>query len=113
MGPRDGLQNEPGIVPTDVKIEFINKLSKSGLKSIEVTSFVSPKWIPQMSDNKEVLQQITKLPQVNYPVLVPNMKGLEGAVSMGIMLSYFIEMLIFRDEGKSVFKEKILASVKT
>lgn len=82
VGPRDGLQNEPVIVPTDVKIELIDRLSKSGLKSIEVTSFVSPKWVPQMSDHAEVLQRITKYPDVNYSVLVPNMKGLAAAVSV-------------------------------
>jgi hydroxymethylglutaryl-CoA lyase len=69
-------------VPTDVKIELIDKLSKSGLKSVEVTSFVSPKWVPQMSDHVEVLQRITKYPGVTYSVLVPNMKGLTGAVSI-------------------------------
>jgi len=82
VGPRDGLQNEPGFVPTDVKVELIDKLCRSGLKSIEVTSFVSPKWVPQMSDHAEVLQHITKYPDVNYSVLVPNMKGLAGAVSI-------------------------------
>lgn len=81
VGPRDGLQNEPSIVPTDVKVELIDKLSRSGLKSIEVTSFVSPKWVPQMSDHTEILQRITKYPEVNYSVLVPNMKGLARAVS--------------------------------
>lgn len=83
VGPRDGLQNEPVIVPTDIKIELIDRLYKSGLKSIEVTSFVSPKWVPQMSDNAEVLQRITEYPDVNYSVLVPNMKGLAGAVEAG------------------------------
>ncbi|XP_021915707.1 hydroxymethylglutaryl-CoA lyase, mitochondrial isoform X4 [Zootermopsis nevadensis] len=83
VGPRDGLQNEPSIVPTDVKVELIDKLSRSGLKSIEVTSFVSPKWVPQLSDHAEVLQRITKYPEVNYSVLVPNMKGLAGAVEAG------------------------------
>jgi len=82
VGPRDGLQNEPVVVPTDVKIELIDRLARSGLKSIEVTSFVSPKWVPQMSDNAEVLKRITKYPDVNYPVLVPNMRGLAGAVSV-------------------------------
>ncbi|XP_044256416.1 hydroxymethylglutaryl-CoA lyase, mitochondrial [Tribolium madens] len=83
VGPRDGLQNEPTHVPTDVKIEFINKLSESGLQSIEVTSFVSPKWVPQMGDNSEVFTKIDKKPSISYPVLVPNVKGLEAAVSVG------------------------------
>ncbi|EFA11247.2 hydroxymethylglutaryl-CoA lyase, mitochondrial [Tribolium castaneum] len=83
VGPRDGLQNEPTHVPTDVKIEFINKLSETGLQSIEVTSFVSPKWVPQMGDNTEVFTKIAKKPSISYPVLVPNVKGLEAAVSVG------------------------------
>jgi hydroxymethylglutaryl-CoA lyase len=93
VGPRDGLQNEPVIVPTDIKIELINRLYKSGLKSIEVTSFVSPKWVPQMSDNAEVLQRITEYPDVNYSVLVPNMKGLAGAVSV-IYLQHLVKRLM-------------------
>ncbi|KAG8265867.1 3-hydroxymethyl-3-methylglutaryl-CoA lyase [Homalodisca vitripennis] len=81
VGPRDGLQNEPISVPTEVKIEFINRLSQTGLKVIEATSFVSPKWVPQMADHSSVLQGITRKPGVSYPVLVPNLKGLEAAVS--------------------------------
>lgn len=80
VGPRDGLQNEPKILSADVKIEFINKLSETGLRNIEVTSFVSPKWIPQMADNSQVFKGITKKPGVDYPVLIPNMKGFESAV---------------------------------
>merc|ERR1711962_1983341 len=60
VGPRDGLQNEPGVVPTEVKVEFINKLSDAGLQVIEATSFVSPKWVPQMSDHVEVMKQIKR-----------------------------------------------------
>ncbi|CAL4086936.1 unnamed protein product, partial [Meganyctiphanes norvegica] len=81
VGPRDGLQNEKEIVPTDVKIEFINKLSQTGLKSIEVTSFVSPKWVPQMADHSEVLSRIKRVQGISYPVLTPNTKGLMAAVS--------------------------------
>ncbi|KOC71016.1 Hydroxymethylglutaryl-CoA lyase, mitochondrial, partial [Habropoda laboriosa] len=84
VGPRDGLQNEKNIVPTNVKIEFINKLSESGLKNIEVTSFVSPKWVPQMADNAQVFQEINKKPNISYPVLVPNLKGLEDALKVGV-----------------------------
>lgn len=97
VGPRDGLQNEPINVPTDVKIALINKLSETGLTTIEVTryltlftadsfnynqfySFVSPKWVPQMADNTEVFNGITKKAGVSYPVLTPNVKGLESAV---------------------------------
>ncbi|KAJ9593384.1 hypothetical protein L9F63_015088, partial [Diploptera punctata] len=107
VGPRDGLQNEPEIVPTEAKIEFINRLSKSGLKSIEATSFVSPKWIPQMSDNSEVLQQITKVPDVNYPVLVPNMKGLTSAIEAGAT-----EIAIFGAVSETFTKKNINCTIE-
>lgn len=80
VGPRDGLQNEAKTVPTAAKIDFINQLSETGLSVIEVTSFVSPKWIPQLADHSDVFQGITKQPNVSYPVLVPNVKGLEDAL---------------------------------
>lgn len=83
VGPRDGLQNEKQILPAQVKIDFINQLSNSGLSVIEATSFVSPKWIPQLADSTEVFQGIDKKPNVNYPVLVPNMQGLEAAIAAG------------------------------
>src|SRR5580704_8610979 len=83
VSPRDGLQNEKQTIPTEIKIEFINQLSDSGLSVIEATSFVSPKWIPQLADNSEVLKGIQKKPNVSYPVLVPNLKGLEDAVAAG------------------------------
>jgi hydroxymethylglutaryl-CoA lyase len=81
MGPRDGLQNEPGTVSTDVKVELVNRLSDAGFASIETGSFVSPKWVPQMADTAEVMARIRRKPGVSYPVLVPNMKGLEGALA--------------------------------
>ncbi|KAK5639700.1 hypothetical protein RI129_012192 [Pyrocoelia pectoralis] len=84
VGPRDGLQNEKSIVPAAVKVDFINRLSRTGLKSIEVTSFVSPKWVPQMGDNTEVFKAIDKMTGISYPVLVPNIKGLESAVKVGV-----------------------------
>lgn len=83
VGPRDGLQNEPKIVPAAVKIELINRLSKTGLKTIEATSFVSAKWVPQMGDNAEVLKGITKVEGISYPVLTPNLKGFEAALDAG------------------------------
>jgi len=83
VGPRDGLQNEPGVVPTAVKIELIDRLSEAGLPVIEATSFVSPRWVPQMADNAQVMKGITRKPGVSYPVLVPNMKGLESALAAG------------------------------
>ncbi|XP_069678533.1 hydroxymethylglutaryl-CoA lyase, mitochondrial isoform X2 [Periplaneta americana] len=106
VGPRDGLQNEPVIVPTEVKVELINKLSKSGLKSIEVTSFVSPKWVPQMSDHTEVFRSITQYPDVNYPVLVPNMKGLAGALEVGAK-----EIAIFGAVSETFTKKNINCTV--
>lgn len=84
VGPRDGLQNEATPVPTDVKIEFIDRLSDTGLPVIEATSFVSPKWVPQLADGAEVFQRIKKKPGVIYPVLVPNKKGLEAAIAAGV-----------------------------
>ncbi|KAI9487710.1 MAG: hypothetical protein EXX96DRAFT_554351 [Benjaminiella poitrasii] len=83
VGPRDGLQNEKVLVPAKVKIELIERLAKNGVPVVEATSFVSPKWVPQMGDNKEVLQSITKKPDVFYPVLTPNLKGLDAAIEAG------------------------------
>lgn len=83
MGPRDGLQNEPGVVPVEVKVELINRLSDAGLPSVEAGSFVSPKWVPQMADTDKVMAAIRRKPGVSYPVLVPNMKGLEAAMAVG------------------------------
>lgn len=80
VGPRDGLQNEKEPVPAAVKIELVHRLQDAGLKEIEVTSFVSPKWVPQMGDNTEVMAGIRRKPGVRYSVLVPNMKGLEAAL---------------------------------
>lgn len=84
VGPRDGLQNEPRQVPTDIKIEFINQLSATGLSVIETTSFVSPKWIPQLADHIDVYSGITKKSAASYPVLIPNVKGFEEALALGV-----------------------------
>ncbi|MFP5323402.1 MAG: hydroxymethylglutaryl-CoA lyase [Gammaproteobacteria bacterium] len=81
VGPRDGLQNEKQPVPATVKIELVHRLQAAGLKEIEVTSYVSPKWVPQMADNHEVMQGITRVPGVRYSVLTPNLKGYESAVA--------------------------------
>jgi len=81
VGPRDGLQNEKAPVPAAVKIELVQRLQDAGLTEIEVTSFVSPKWVPQMADNAEVMAGIRRKPGVRYSVLTPNMKGFEAAVS--------------------------------
>jgi hydroxymethylglutaryl-CoA lyase len=88
VSPRDGLQNESKFVPTEDKIEFISLLAETGLPSIEATSFVSPIWIPQMSDNQNIMQCINKelvprFPEVDFVVLTPNMKGLKNAINAG------------------------------
>jgi hydroxymethylglutaryl-CoA lyase len=80
VGPRDGLQNEKQPVSAAHKIELVHRLQAAGLKEIEVTSFVSPKWVPQMADNTEVMAGIQRQPGVRYSVLTPNMKGLEAAL---------------------------------
>lgn len=84
VGPRDGLQNEPAFVPTESKIELINLLSESGLRQIEVTSFVSTKAIPQLADNEIVYSSIKKHPQVSYSALIPNEKGFIRALEVGV-----------------------------
>ncbi|MCP5227834.1 hydroxymethylglutaryl-CoA lyase [Accumulibacter sp.] len=87
VGPRDGLQNEAQIVPAAIKIELIERLVDAGLPAIEVTSFVSPKWVPQMADNAEVLRAVLsssrRRPEVSYPVLTPNLKGFDAAIEAG------------------------------
>lgn len=91
VGPRDGLQNESSFIQTKDKIEWINLLSDTGLKYIEVTSFVNPSWIPSLSDAESVAKQISKSPEVTYAALVPNMKGLNRAIENGIdEISVFI-----------------------
>ena len=81
VGPRDGLQNEKQPVPADVKIELVRRLQAAGLREIEVTSYVSPKWVPQMADNHEVMAGITRQAGVRYSVLTPNLKGFEAALA--------------------------------
>jgi hydroxymethylglutaryl-CoA lyase len=81
VGPRDGLQNEKEPVPAEIKIGLVHRLQDAGLKEIEVTSFVSPKWVPQMADNAQVMAGIQRKPGVRYSVLTPNMKGFEAAVA--------------------------------
>ena len=81
VGPRDGLQNEKQPVPAAIKIELVHRLQEAGLKNIEVTSFVSPKWIPQMADNTEVMAGIRRQPDVCYSVLTPNLQGFEASLA--------------------------------
>ena len=84
VGPRDGLQNEEAIVPADAKVAFIEALAATGLQVVEATSFVSPRAIPQLADADEVFPRIRRLPGVRYPVLVPNLRGLERAEAAGV-----------------------------
>jgi isopropylmalate/homocitrate/citramalate synthase len=84
VGPRDGLQNEPGLVPIEAKIAFIDALGRSGLSAIEATSFVSPKAVPQMADAGEVMAGVARAPGVEYLALVPNERGMDRAVAAGI-----------------------------
>ena len=81
VGPRDGLQNEKSPVPAEVKIALVHRLQDAGLKEIEVTSYVSPKWVPQMADNHAVMQGMNRVAGVRYSVLTPNLKGYEAAVA--------------------------------
>ncbi len=83
VGARDGLQNEKGAVPTEVKAEFIRRLAEAGLTTIEATSFVHPKWVPQLADAEELFPRVRELPGVELPVLVPNQRGLDRALALG------------------------------
>ncbi|XP_069478485.1 hydroxymethylglutaryl-CoA lyase, mitochondrial [Ambystoma mexicanum] len=106
VGPRDGLQNEKTMVPTEVKICLINLLSEAGISVIEATSFVSPKWVPQMSDQVEVMQGIQRFPKVSYPVLTPNLKGFHAAVVSGAQ-----EVSIFGAASELFSKKNINCSI--
>jgi isopropylmalate/homocitrate/citramalate synthase len=106
VGPRDGLQNEPGEVPTAVKIELIERLADAGLPAVEATSFVSPKWIPQMADHTEVLEGIHRKAGVSYPVLTPNLKGFEAARAAGAT-----EVAIFGAASEAFSRKNINCSI--
>ena len=106
VGPRDGLQNEPTIIPTETKIELIDLLSATGLKTIEVGSFVSPKWVPQMSDTEAVLKGIHRKEGIMYPVLTPNMKGFEAAVNAGAQ-----EVAVFGAASEGFSQKNINCSI--
>src|SRR5215472_11314125 len=84
VGPRDGLQNEAQQVPTATKIQFIGMLADAGLKTIEATAFVSPKWVPQMADHTKLMRALPRRDGVTYPVLVPNLRGFEAALEAGV-----------------------------
>ncbi len=106
VGPRDGLQNEKNIIPAHQKIELIHRLSATGLSVIEATSFVSPKWMPQMADALEVFAGIKHKAQISYPVLVPNLKGLERALSSGVE-----EIAIFGAASEAFSQKNINCSI--
>ncbi len=106
VGPRDGLQNEPGEVPTAVKVELIERLADAGLGAVEATAFVSPKWIPQMADHTEVLERIRRKPGVSYPVLTPNLKGFEAARAAGAA-----EVAIFAAASEAFSRKNINCSI--
>ncbi|MFC4048409.1 hydroxymethylglutaryl-CoA lyase [Actinomadura syzygii] len=84
VGPRDGLQNEKAVVPVDVKSEFVTRLADAGLRTIETTSFVHPKWVPQLADAEDLLDVLPRDPELRYPVLVPNERGLDRALANGV-----------------------------
>lgn len=106
VGPRDGLQNEKGEVPTAVKLELIERLADAGLRAVEATAFVSPKWIPQMADHTEVLERIRRKPGVSYPVLTPNLKGFEAARAAGAT-----EVAVFGAASEAFSKKNINCSI--
>ena len=106
VGPRDGLQNEKQAIDTATKVELIARLGASGLKTIEATAFVSPKWVPQMADNAEVMRQITRLNGVTYPVLTPNLKGLEAALATGVT-----EVAVFAAASEAFSQKNINCSI--
>ena len=106
VGPRDGLQNEKAIVPTPTKIELIDRLSATGLQTIEATSFVSPKWVPQLADAAEVYTGIQKKPGLRYPVLVPNLQGYARAREVGVD-----EIAVFTAASEAFNRKNINASI--
>ena len=106
VGPRDGLQNEKQPVPAAVKIELVRRLQAAGLREIEVTSYVSPKWVPQMADNHEVMSGITRQPGVAYSVLTPNLKGFEAAV-----LDKPDEIVVFGSASEAFSQRNINCSI--
>jgi hydroxymethylglutaryl-CoA lyase len=106
VGPRDGLQNEKQLVPAETKIELINRLADAGVRVIEATSFVSPKWVPQMGDNAQVLAGITRQSGVTYAALTPNLQGFDGAV-----LAQADEVAIFAAASEAFSQKNINCSI--
>ena len=106
VGPRDGLQNEKTIVPTATKVELVDRLSRTGLRSIEATSFVSPKWVPQLADAAEVYAAIHRVDGISYPVLVPNEQGYARARAVGAE-----EVAVFSAASEAFNRKNINASI--
>lgn len=106
VGPRDGLQNEKVLVPTEKKIHFIELLAAAGLPVVEATSFVSPRAIPQLSDAAQVMMGLQRLPQTSYPVLVPNLKGMERALEAGVST-----IAVFTAASESFTRHNINATI--
>jgi isopropylmalate/homocitrate/citramalate synthase len=106
VGPRDGLQNEPNVLPAATKVELIERLADAGLPSVEAGAFVSPKSVPQMADTAAVLKSLRRQPKLSYPVLVPNLKGLEAALEAGAD-----EIAIFGAASDSFSRKNINCSI--
>ena len=106
VGPRDGLQNEKRALPTATKLELIERLVAAGLRDIEATSFVSPKWVPQMADHVEIMRGLVRHAEVNYPVLTPNLKGFEAAVAEGAK-----EVAVFASASEGFSQRNINCSI--
>jgi hydroxymethylglutaryl-CoA lyase len=106
VGPRDGLQNEKQIVATETKLALIERLVAAGLRDIEATSFVSPKWVPQMADHAQVMRGLHRREGVNYPVLTPNLKGFEAALAEGAT-----EVAVFASASEGFSRKNINCSI--
>jgi hydroxymethylglutaryl-CoA lyase len=102
VGPRDGLQNESRLIPTDDKVRFIDALSDTGLRAIEITSFVNPKWIPQLADAVQVAQRVKRAPGVRYSALVPNRQGFDAAMTAGMQ-----EIAVFLSASETHNKKNV------
>ncbi|AYN19235.1 hydroxymethylglutaryl-CoA lyase [Alcaligenes aquatilis] len=107
VGPRDGLQNEKEFIPTDIKVELVNRLSHAGFENVEAASFVSPKWVPQMADGAEVMATIDRRPGTIYSVLTPNMRGFEGALA-----AKADEVVIFAAASEAFSQRNINCSIE-
>lgn len=106
MGPRDGLQNEAALIPTAEKVDLVDRLSATGLSKIEVTSFVSPKWVPQMADAAQVMAAITRRPDVVYSALTPNLQGFEAA-----LVNRADEVAVFASASEGFSRKNINCSI--